>query len=94
MTITIEKNINKETLETWGFNLFDLTAVFVLWQKWEKPKGKRKWTLVSYWNKYEENRRVWQSTEEPPLSDSIKAEVAEEIGKRILVKSWKEWKGI
>ena len=74
MRIEIEKQIDEETKECWGFNLFDLTAVFVTWHKEIKPKGKRKWTVVAFWDKYGRN-----NMEEPLLPINIKSEALENV---------------
>ena len=51
MIIEIEKQIDAETKEVWSFNMFDLNAVFVAWHREVKPKGKRKWTIETFWDK-------------------------------------------
>ena len=90
MRITIEKQIDSETRETWGFNLFDLNAVFVCWHREVKPKGKRKWVIQDFWDKY--GRRDHRLVVEPVLPDNIRSEVISEIMKYIKVHTWNEWK--
>jgi hypothetical protein len=92
MRISIEKQIDAEKREVWYFNLFDLSAVFVGWQRKVKPSGKRKWVTEVVWDKY--GRTNYNTVNEPVLPDDIKTEVATEIMRYIKVMTWNEWKGI
>lgn len=90
MRIEIEKQIDAETKETWSFNMFDLNAVFVAWRREVKPKGKRKWTIEKFWDKY--GRREYTMVNEPVLPDIIRSEVLEKVMQYIKVHTWDEWK--
>jgi hypothetical protein len=90
MRISIEKQIDAETKEVWSFNLFDLSAVFVGWQREVKPIGKRKWVTDYIWDKY--GRANHNTVNEPVLPDDIRSEVISEIMKYIKVRTWDEWK--
>jgi hypothetical protein len=90
MRIEIEKQIDPETKEVWHFNMFDLHAVFVSWSRQIKPKGKRKWIIEKFWDKY--GRREYTMVNEPNLPDSIRDEVRSEVMKYISVSTWAEWK--
>lgn len=91
MRIEIEKQIDAETKEVWSFNMFDLNAVFVAWHIETKPKGKRKWTIEKFWDKYNHRRNIGM-VQEPELPEDIKAQVKEEVIKKIKVLTWDEWK--
>jgi len=90
MRIEIIKQIDAETRCVWEFNLFDISAVFVGWRKETKPKGKRIWKLVEYWNYY--NERDSSVKRPPKLTKEIREEVVEEIIKIVRVFTWSEWK--
>lgn len=90
MRIEIEKQIDAETKEVWSFNMFDLNAVFVHWSREVKPKGKRKWTVVKFWDRY--NRREYTMGSEPILPETIRSEVLSEVMKYVRVFTWDEWK--
>ena len=90
MRIEIEKIIDSETKEVWSFNMFDLNAVFVAWHRETKPKGKRKWTIDKYWDRYA--RHVYDMVKEPDLPEIIRSEVVSEVMKHIKVNTWDEWK--
>ena len=90
MRIEIEKQINAETKEVWSFNMFDLNAVFIAWNRKTKSKGKRKWTVEKFWNKY--GTREHGMVEEPVLPEIIRSEVLSEAMKYIRVHTWDEWK--
>lgn len=90
MRIKIEKQINAETKETWSFNTFDLNVVFVGWKCETKPKDKRKWIILSYWDKY--SHRGYGGIEEPALPEDIKNQALNEVIKHIKVQTWDEWK--
>lgn len=91
MKVEIEKQIDAETKEIWSFNVFDLNAVFVSWHRKVKPKGKRKWTVNAFWDKYS-NRREYKMVSEPVLPETIKSEVLSEVMKCVRVRTWDEWK--
>jgi len=88
--IEIVKQIDAETRERWGFLMFEVTAVFVGWHKETKPKGKRNWLNVAFWDKYA--RMDYRMADEPKIPESMKAEVIQEITELLKVKSWDEWK--
>ena len=90
MRIEIEKQIDAETKEVWAFNMFGLTAVFVDWRIETKPKGKSKWVIEKFWNKY--GRRECNMVQEPLLPEIIRSEVLLEVMKYVKVKTWDEWK--
>ncbi len=90
MRIEVKKQIDAETNEVWSFNMFDLNAVFVCWHKEKKPKGKRTWNIVEFWDKY--GRREHTMSAEPTLPDEIKTEALNEIMKCVRVNTWSEWK--
>ena len=90
MRIEIIKQIDDETREVFCFNMFDLNAVFVTWHKETKTKGKRKWSIADFWDKY---ARVGQKmSTEPELPEIIRSEAISEIMKFVRVKTWDEWK--
>ena len=78
-----------ETKELWSFNMFDLNAVFVAWHREVKPKGKRKWTIEKFWDKY--GRREYNMVSEPVLPEIIRSEVLSEVMKYVRVHTWDEW---
>jgi hypothetical protein len=88
MIIEIEKQIDEETKEIWYFQMFELTAVFVAWQRQVKPKGKRKWTIEKSWDKYIKRNTL----SEPVLPEIIRSEVLSEVFKNVRVKTWDEYK--
>lgn len=88
--IDIEKQIDDETKETWTFLLFDFNAVFVNWKRETKQKGKRKWTIVKLWDKYDTRN---SNTPEPILPENISNEVLSEVMKNVKVMTWNQWKG-
>jgi hypothetical protein len=90
MRIEVEKQIDAETKEVWSFNMFDLNAVFVAWHREVKPKGKRKWTIEAFWDKY--GRREYKMVEEPTLPLGIRAEVLDKVMEYVKVNTWSEWK--
>lgn len=90
MRIEVEKQIDAETKEVWSFNMFDLNAVFVAWHREVKPKGKRKWTIEAFWDKY--GRKEHKMASEPTLPLGIRAEVLDRVMKYVKVKTWDEWK--
>ncbi len=87
--IEVVIDIDKENQELYGFNLFDLTAVFVRYHKQVKPKGKRKWTSAKFWNKYMERE---SNIVQPELPQSIKELAHQKVQELIKVKTWSEWK--
>jgi hypothetical protein len=90
MRIEVKIEIDKETIEVFGFNLFDLTAVFVEYKKQYKPKGKRIWRTEVLWDRYKDRDN---KTNEPVLSDIIRSKALDEVFKLVRVKTWAEWKG-
>ena len=89
MHIQITVSIDSETQELYTFNTFDLTAVFVRYNKQVKPKGKRKWTNEKWWDRY--NRRD-STTEEPELTIGIRAMALSKMMELIQVRTWNEYK--
>ena len=90
MQLEIKVEIDAETNEYWGFNLFDLNVIFVRYHKEYKPKGKRKWQIVSFWDKYQ--RQSYNMISEPNLPPEIKERALNEITAKIKVRTWDEWK--
>jgi len=86
----VEKQIDEYTKEIWAFNMFNLTAVFISYQRLIKPKGKRKWVIEKNWDKY--TRSHFTNIDEPVIPEIIKSEITQEIIKQIKVKTWAEWK--
>jgi len=90
MRIEVQKQIDAETKEVWSFNVFDLNAVFVGWHREVKPKGKRKWVVEAFWDKYGREHRM---SEEPVLPENIRNEALSEVMKHAIVYTWDEWNG-
>jgi len=90
MRIEVEKQIDAETKEVWSFNMFDLNAVFVSWHRETKPKGKRTWKIVEFWDKY--GRREHTMSEEPALPEIIRSEALSKVMENVRIKTWSEWK--
>ena len=90
MRIEIVKQIDAETKEVWSFELFALNAVFVAWKREIKPKGKKKWTIVIFWDRYYRNSPIT----EPILPEIIRSEVLSEVTKYVKVYTWDEWKAL
>ena len=93
MKIELIKQIDEETMETWKFNMFDTTAVFVFWSKETKPKGKRVWKTVDIWDKYGRNNHGRPYNNESELPEIIAREAFNKVVEQVRVKTWKEWKG-
>ena len=89
MRIEIIIPIDSETQEVYHFNTFDLTAVFIYYAKQIKPKGKRKWTNINWWDKY--NTRD-SRIPEPELTEDVKSKVLSKAKESITVKTWAEYK--
>jgi hypothetical protein len=90
MRIVVEKQINAETKECWSFNMFDLNAVFIAWHREVKPKGKRKWTIEAFWDKYA--RREYKMVAEPALPEIIRTEALSKVMEAVRIHTWDEWK--
>lgn len=90
MRIHIEINLDYKTREVYGFNLFDLTAVLVTYHVEEKPTGKRKWQITSFWDTYNLRHATLQTP--PELTEEIKALVLAKIQEYIKIKTWAEYK--
>jgi len=90
MKIQIVNKIDDETNEVYGFNMFDLTAVFVTYHVEVKPGRKRNWTITGLWDKYN-NRH--SNIEEPTLPAAIIEKVHWKIEDLVQVKTWDEYKG-
>ena len=89
MQIEVIKQIDGENRETYRFNMFDTIAVLVRYFKENKPKGKRTWKIVAFWDTY---NTIESKIEEPELSESIRNEALNELFKLCQVKTWAEWK--
>ena len=89
MRIVITIPIDSETQEVYHFNTFDLTAVFIFYAKQIKPKRKRNWTNINWWDKY--NTRD-SKIPEPELTTEIKTQVLKKVQDSITVKTWTEYK--
>ena len=90
--IEVEKQIDAETKEVYYFRMFNLCAVFVSWDKQVKPKGKRKWTVTEFWDKY--NRVNSNMSEEPALPEIVRSQALSEVTKLVRVYTWDEHKGL
>lgn len=90
MTLTIEINVDSETREYYGFNVFDdMSCVFVSFRTESKPKGKRKWKRTNFWDKYSQRD---STIPEPVLTQNIKDLALERIISLIKIKTWDEYK--
>ncbi len=89
MYIQVEKYIDPENKEVYSFCLFDLTFVFNSYQLQTKPKPKRNWTNLKYWDRlYTRDSNII----EPILTDEIRELAMLEAQKQIKVQTWKEYK--
>ncbi|MEI6578392.1 MAG: hypothetical protein WCN92_02880 [Eubacteriales bacterium] len=86
MRIEVIIDIDKNNREVYGFNLFDLTAVFVSYSKQIKPK--RTWLVEKGWDKYARDNGM----PEPVLPDLIKELAFKKMEQFIKVLTWAEWK--
>lgn len=86
----IEVIIDKdsETKECYHFNVFDLNVVFVYYRVVSKPKGKKTWKVLYYWDKYNER----DCNPEPELSNEVRQLALTQTQTLIKVQTWKEWK--
>jgi len=89
MYFEIEKEITPEERDIYKFNVFDHNAVFVGLSREIKPKGKRKWQRVQWWDKY--NARDC-NLPQPELTLGIRAEALEIMQSMCKVSTWDEWK--
>jgi hypothetical protein len=89
MRINVTVDLSKTEKEVYGFNLFDLNAVFVTYHKEEIPAGKRKWRIVSFWDNYSRESTIKMP---PALPDEIKALAFMKVQELIKVKTWAEYK--
>jgi len=91
MYIEIEDIIDPEKKEVYRFNVMEnLNIVFINWSLCIKPKGKRKWEIKTYWDKYQ--RPTATSRPEPTLPDKIRTLTKERACVQLTVKTWDEWK--
>ncbi len=90
MRISVEKYANKHLRQTWYFNVFDMSVVFVEYVVEEKPPRKRKWRITDRWDTY--GRRYDNSIkEEPKLQGHIRREALVKAQGLVNVMTWKEW---
>lgn len=94
LVITVRKELSDTDAEQFEFIVFDnFTLVFVRYYRYNKPKGKRKWEIVKYWDKYSQRD---STTVEPILTDEIKNDAIRNfthmVTNKITVKTWTEWK--
>ncbi len=87
--ISIRKELDQETAEEFEFASFDFDIVFIGYRIESKPKGKRNWKTVKFWDKYSQRD---STIEEPVLSLGIRAEVLEKAQSLIKIKTWNEFK--
>ncbi len=52
MRVEVTKEVSKHLRQTWQFNMFNLSVVFVGYVVEEKPPRKRKWRVIKQWDKY------------------------------------------
>lgn len=88
MRIEIVEKIDSENQKVYGFNLFDLTGVFITYHTENKAKGKRTWTITHFWDKYGRNSTI----DEPELPLIIKEAALAKIQAMIKIHTWDEWK--
>ena len=88
MKIEVKIKVDEKTNHVYGFNMFELTAVFVTYHEEVKPKGKRVWRITEFWDNYGRNSTIPQ----PELPELIKHYALLEVQKRVEVKTWKEYK--
>lgn len=90
MMIEVIIDVDSETRKVYSFNLFDLIVVFVKYRKESKPKRKKNWITIEFWDKYERNNR----TPEPELTMNIRDLALEKTKNLVVVKTWSEFKNI
>jgi len=90
MRIEVKIELSKENCRVYEFNTFDLNVVFVGYREQNKPKGKRLWKTISFWDKY--NERDSNIKESPFLPLEVKQKAFEEMMKVIKVMTWEQWK--
>ena len=89
MNIEVIKQKDPETREVYNFTTFDFNIVFTRYSFEQKPKGKRKYQRVKYWDTY-----TWRAAEnaEPNLPDEIRQEAVNKAAKNLRACTWDEWK--
>lgn len=89
MNVEITINIDSENRETYHFVLFDFTLVFDKYWLETKPKPKRTWSTIKFWNRLSTRD---SNTIEPILTDEIRKLALLEAQKQIKVQTWSEYK--
>lgn len=89
MRLSVEIDVDSENREIYEFNLFDLCFVFVKYTKQIKPKGKRSWKIISFWDKHMTRD---SNILEPELSDVVRDLAIEKAKSLINIKTWDEFK--
>lgn len=89
MSIKVPQFISEEEMHEYEFTFIDMTIVFTHWYKSIRPKGKRKWVVVSLWNQYAKRD---STAPEPELTEEIRLKAFAEFTHRITVKTWKEFR--
>lgn len=90
MRIEVEILHDQFKKEVWTFIAFDLHIVFTGFSVLEKPKEKRKWQVISKWDKYA--RSSENTCDEPNLPDFVKELALKKYVEMIQVNTWSEWK--
>lgn len=87
--IEIIKQIDDRTREVWRFTQFGCDIVAVYYAKETKEKGKRKWLVFEYWNKYDRHR--WGRIDQhPPLTLEVKQLALDAFIGKLRVCTWEE----
>lgn len=89
MYIQVIRQTSEESREQFNFNLIDAVLVFVSWYAETRPAGKRKWTVIKWWDQY---RKRESTATEPELRMDVREEAHQLLMKEIKVKTWKEYK--
>jgi len=87
--IQVKKQITETELEVYSFNILDMTAVFVKYEKEFKPEGKRVWKSEVLWDKYYTRGNTLEKVD---LPDDVRELALDEFKRLISVKTWDEFK--
>lgn len=85
----IEISIDSEHKETYEFMKSESTFVFVGYTLKSKPKGKRMWRTIKYWDKYSRESTI----DEPIITEKVREQALIKAKEIIEIKTWYEWKG-
>ena len=84
MRIEVELNIDTETKDVYGFTLIDgLNVVFTSYHREIKPKGKRIWKIIQFWDKYSRESNI----EQPELPQNVRDLAFEKVITLINIKT-------